>query len=196
MQTRNYRKFALRLNRTPTTRKGQPIGKQVEILSIELALASPTRSDNVFGEDKCVGLANLQCHQGSIDWRRGGCRGERAWRRRALDYDEIADSPMVCDPLRKFHFCSPSEGAAAMVLCRADIARATKLPRATVSDVVSTLMADGLVTEIGLGVSAGGNAGLLHHAQGQRARWDGSIYLCLLGGVAGKSAGNGTPLFG
>jgi acetyl-CoA acetyltransferase len=46
-----------------------------------------------------------------------------AWRRRALPYEEIAESPMVCDPLRKYHFCSPSEGASAMVLCRADVAR-------------------------------------------------------------------------
>ena len=52
-----------------------------------------------------------------------GSRNPQAWRRTALDYDAIANSPMVCDPLRKYHFCSPSEGAAAMVLCRADQAR-------------------------------------------------------------------------
>jgi acetyl-CoA C-acetyltransferase len=46
-----------------------------------------------------------------------------AWRRKALGYEEIAAAPMVCDPLRKYHFCSPSEGAAAVVLCRADVAR-------------------------------------------------------------------------
>jgi len=54
---------------------------------------------------------------------RNGSRNPTAWRRRALSYEEIASAPMVCDPLRKYHFCSPSEGAAAMVLCRADIAR-------------------------------------------------------------------------
>ena len=54
---------------------------------------------------------------------RNGSLNPRAWRRKALDYDEIASSPMVCDPLRKYHFCSPSEGAAAMVLCRAGEAR-------------------------------------------------------------------------
>jgi acetyl-CoA acetyltransferase len=46
-----------------------------------------------------------------------------AWRRKALDRDAITSSPMVCDPLRQYHFCSPSEGAAAMVICRADVAR-------------------------------------------------------------------------
>jgi len=54
---------------------------------------------------------------------KNGSRNPDAWRQRALSYEEIADSPMVCDPLRKFHFCSPSEGAAAMVLCRADVAQ-------------------------------------------------------------------------
>jgi len=54
---------------------------------------------------------------------KNGSLNPDAWRRRALPYDEIANSPMVCDPLRKYHFCSPSEGAAAMVLCRADVAK-------------------------------------------------------------------------
>ena len=49
-----------------------------------------------------------------------GARNPNAWRRRALSYEEIAESQLVCDPLRKYHFCSPSEGAAAMVLCRSD----------------------------------------------------------------------------
>jgi acetyl-CoA C-acetyltransferase len=52
-----------------------------------------------------------------------GSRNEQAWRRKALSYDEIAQSRMVCDPLRQYHFCSPSEGAAAVVLCRADVAK-------------------------------------------------------------------------
>jgi len=41
-------------------------------------------------------------------------------------------------------------------ISRADIARATQLTRATVSDVVAELMGEGLVEEIGLGPSAGG----------------------------------------
>ena len=54
---------------------------------------------------------------------KNGSLNPDAWRRRALSYEEIAESQLVCDPLRKYHFCSPSEGAAAMVLCRADVAR-------------------------------------------------------------------------
>jgi acetyl-CoA acetyltransferase len=54
---------------------------------------------------------------------RNGSLNPKAWRRKALDFETIAGSPMVCDPLRQYHFCSPSEGAAALVVCRADVAR-------------------------------------------------------------------------
>ncbi len=53
---------------------------------------------------------------------KNGSLNPDAWRRRELSYEEIANSVMVCNPLRKFHFCSPSEGAAAVIVCRADIA--------------------------------------------------------------------------
>lgn len=46
-----------------------------------------------------------------------------AWRRRPVSYEEIAGSPMVSHPLRKYMFCSPSEGAVALVLCRGDLVR-------------------------------------------------------------------------
>jgi acetyl-CoA acetyltransferase len=70
---------------------------------------------------------------------KNGSLNPDAWRRRALPYDEIANSPMVCDPLRKYHFCSPSEGAAALVLCRADIARRyTSHPIYVKADVFKT----------------------------------------------------------
>jgi acetyl-CoA acetyltransferase len=54
---------------------------------------------------------------------KNGSLNPRAWRRKALSAEEIEASPMVCDPLRQYHFCSPSEGAAALVVCRADLAR-------------------------------------------------------------------------
>jgi glucokinase-like ROK family protein len=46
-------------------------------------------------------------------------------------------------------------------ISRADIARATGLTRATVSDVVADLMAQGLVEEVGYGPSAGGKPPIL-----------------------------------
>ena len=68
-----------------------------------------------------------------------GSRNEQAWRRKPLGYDEIAQSRMVCDPLRQYHFCSPSEGAAAVVLCRADVAKQyTSKPIYLKADVFKT----------------------------------------------------------
>jgi acetyl-CoA C-acetyltransferase len=49
-----------------------------------------------------------------------GAKNPNAWRRNAFTYEEVAESPMVCHPLRKYMFCSPAEGGVALILCRAD----------------------------------------------------------------------------
>ena len=50
---------------------------------------------------------------------RNGVITPHAWRQRELSYDEIAQSMPVNLPLRKYMFCNPAEGGAALVLCRA-----------------------------------------------------------------------------
>ena len=47
-----------------------------------------------------------------------GSRNPNAWRRQALSEDEVLASKMVNDPLRQYMFCSPGEGAVALVLAR------------------------------------------------------------------------------
>jgi len=70
---------------------------------------------------------------------KNGSLNPAAWRRKALDAAAIDDSPMVCDPLRQYHFCSPSEGAAAMVVCSAETAhRYTSRPILLKADVFRT----------------------------------------------------------
>jgi acetyl-CoA C-acetyltransferase len=60
---------------------------------------------------------------------RNGARNPNAFRRSPLPVEQIAGSRMVNDPLTQYMFCSPDEGAAAIVLCRADIAhRYTSTP--------------------------------------------------------------------
>jgi acetyl-CoA acetyltransferase len=54
---------------------------------------------------------------------RNGSLNPMAWRRKPLTEEEILASPMLSYPLTQYMFCSPGEGAAAVVLCRADIAR-------------------------------------------------------------------------
>jgi acetyl-CoA acetyltransferase len=53
---------------------------------------------------------------------RNGALNPNAWRRKPFSEEEIAASRMLNDPLTQYMFCSPSEGAAAVVLCRADLA--------------------------------------------------------------------------
>jgi acetyl-CoA acetyltransferase len=52
---------------------------------------------------------------------RNGSLNPKAFRRNPLSVDEILASPMLNHPLTAYMFCAPDEGAAAVVLCRADL---------------------------------------------------------------------------
>ena len=49
-----------------------------------------------------------------------GSRNPNAWRRQALSEQDVLASKMVNDPLRQYMFCSPGEGAVALVLARGE----------------------------------------------------------------------------
>ena len=66
-------------------------------------------------EDSLIRVAVKNFKNGSLN--------PNAWRRKALTYDEVANSMMVAYPLRQYMFCSPGEGGIAMVVCSADIAK-------------------------------------------------------------------------
>jgi acetyl-CoA acetyltransferase len=51
---------------------------------------------------------------------RNGSRNPNAFRRKPLSEEEILGSPMLNYPLTQYMFCSPDEGAAAVVLCKAE----------------------------------------------------------------------------
>jgi acetyl-CoA acetyltransferase len=51
---------------------------------------------------------------------RNGALNENAWRRKPMSEGEILASPALAHPLTQYMFCSPGEGAVALVLCRAD----------------------------------------------------------------------------
>ena len=58
-----------------------------------------------------------------------GARNPNAWRRKPLSEDEILSSRMVNHPLTQYMFCSPGEGAVALVLARGPrIRELTKAP--------------------------------------------------------------------
>ena len=50
---------------------------------------------------------------------RNGTLCDHAWRRSPVDLDTILNAPVVNDPLTKYMFCSPAEGAVALVLASA-----------------------------------------------------------------------------
>jgi acetyl-CoA C-acetyltransferase len=52
-----------------------------------------------------------------------GAIAPHAWRRKPMSVDAILGSPIVNAPLRQYMYCNPNEGAAAVVVCRAEAAR-------------------------------------------------------------------------
>jgi acetyl-CoA acetyltransferase len=52
-----------------------------------------------------------------------GSRNPNAWRRRPLSEEEVLASKMVNHPLTQYMFCSPGEGAVALVLARGERAK-------------------------------------------------------------------------
>jgi acetyl-CoA acetyltransferase len=54
---------------------------------------------------------------------RNGALNPNAWRRKPVDEEEILGSRLLNYPLTQYMLCSPGEGAAAVVMCRADLAR-------------------------------------------------------------------------
>ena len=53
---------------------------------------------------------------------RNGERNPNAFRRKPMTEEAVLNSPMLNYPLTQYMFCSPDEGAAAVIMCRADIA--------------------------------------------------------------------------
>ncbi len=53
---------------------------------------------------------------------RNGEKNPNAFRRKPISEEEILNSPVLNYPLTQYMFCAPDEGAAAVIMCRGDIA--------------------------------------------------------------------------
>ena len=53
---------------------------------------------------------------------RNGALNPKAFRQKPISEEDILSSPVLNYPLTQYMFCAPDEGAAALVVCRADIA--------------------------------------------------------------------------
>ena len=53
---------------------------------------------------------------------RNGEKNPNAFRRKPISEEEILNSAVLNYPLTQYMFCAPDEGAAAVIMCRGDIA--------------------------------------------------------------------------
>ena len=82
---------------------------------------------NRYMHDYGIGEATLAAVANKAS--RNGAMNPMAWRRNELSVEAVSSSRMLSYPLTQFMFCSPAEGAVALVLCRADRAKEfTKTP--------------------------------------------------------------------
>jgi acetyl-CoA acetyltransferase len=75
-----------------------------------------------------AGLDKDHLAQVVVKNRRHGVHNPDAMFRKAVTADDVLASRVVCEPLHLWMLCSPNEGAAAVVLQRADVASATGDP--------------------------------------------------------------------
>jgi len=52
-----------------------------------------------------------------------GCLNPHSQYKKRITVEEVMNSPMICDPLTMLHMCPIGDGAAAAILCSADIAK-------------------------------------------------------------------------
>ncbi|CAJ1494134.1 thiolase family protein [[Mycobacterium] kokjensenii] len=99
----------------------------------KLALPAWYAENGQFVTTKFFGMkANRYIHDHGISQRtlakvaaknfRNGALNPNAFRRKPMSEDAILESPALNYPLTQFMFCAPDEGAAAVIMCRADIA--------------------------------------------------------------------------
>jgi acetyl-CoA acetyltransferase len=120
-------------------------------------MLTPAHSFAMFARRHMVeyGTTTQQFGEVAVAMRRHGARNPRAMLQREITLEEHATSRMIADPLRLFDCCLESDGAAAIVVTRADRARDTSHPTVLVSGASqgSGTRADGIVFREDLSVS-------------------------------------------
>ena len=92
----------------------------------------------------------------SVKSHQNGALNPNAMYQKALSYDEILRSPMVCDPLHLLMLCAPNEGAAAAVLCSKD--KASQYTNKPVAIAACELRSGLHISDRNLGVHYAGRA--------------------------------------
>lgn len=87
---------------------------------------------------------------------RNGTLCDHAWRRSPVDLDTILNAPIVNDPLTKYMFCSPAEGAVALVLASAKKVRELGADAVRIASVAFRTRPEGSFEVFAPSVAVGG----------------------------------------
>jgi len=120
-------------------------------------------TDPEFRRQRCVGVPGpafwaMQCRRRMHDYgtteehlakisvkaHKNSVHNPNARFRKEFSMEEVLNSPLVCDPLRLYEICPVSDGAAAALICSADVARKrTSNPVWVASSCVATVGFEG-----------------------------------------------------
>ena len=85
------------------------------------------------------GVTPEQLAKVAVKAKKNGSMNPYAWYQKPVTLEEVLNSPMVADPLRQYMFCTPDEGAAAVILCDEETAKKyTDKPIKMAATVVQT----------------------------------------------------------
>lgn len=106
------------------------------------------------------GTTEEQLAQIAVKARRNGVQNPYARYRKEASIAEVMKSPLVSYPLRLFEICAVSDGAAAVVICSADVARkrTTKPVWVAASTIATARFDDGIPRGLAGAVPANGKA--------------------------------------
>src|SRR6202044_2910038 len=79
--------------------------------------------------------------------RRHGAANPDAMYQKEISVEDVLASRVVCEPLHLFMLCSPNEGAAALVLRRADLAASAPAPITLAAAVLRSHIAGSVLSE-------------------------------------------------
>ena len=87
---------------------------------------------------------------------RNGTLCDHAWRRSPVDLDTILNAPIVNDPLTKYMFCSPAEGAVALILASGKKVRELGADAVRIASVAFRTRPEGSFEVFAPSISVGG----------------------------------------
>ena len=111
------------------------------------------------------GTTHEQLAKVSVKSHKNGAMNPYAMYQKEMTLEQVMNSKMVCFPLRLLEFCAPGEGAAAAILCSAEVARKYNSSRAITVAATCIGVAQYGTSRCGGGIGGMGQSAAIHNEE-------------------------------